>query len=319
MTGEWNVTVTNPGSASGTLANGFTVIPAGAAPTLLRITPDSGTSGSSVSIRNLTGTNFISGASVRLSRTGNPDLYASDIIVLDTTNLSCIFTLPAGTSPGAWDVTLTNTDGQSGVLPNGFTVNNPGPAITSIIPDSGITGNTVSITSIAGSGFQNGATVKLFKAASTPITGTVTSITAFDLSCLFNLNGKSDGSYNLIVTNPDGQSDSRQGIFTIGDVAPVIAGVYPITGSMNSKVPLTISGQNFRNEVKVSFMKNATELVCDSPLSMESSKISCTLDLSKNRGASSGEWNVTVINIRDGQRGTWLKKFLVTNATPEGD
>ena len=61
------------------------------------------------------------------------------------------------------------------------------------------------------------------------------------------------------------------------------------------------------------------ELVCDNPLSMESSKISCTLDLSKNRGASFGEWNVTVINIRDGQRGTWLKKFIVTNASPEDD
>ncbi len=89
MTGQWNVTVTNPGSAPGTLANGFTVIPAGRPPhysVLHRIT---GNSSSTVSIRNLTGTNFISGASVRLSRTGNPDLYASDVIVLDTTNMSC--------------------------------------------------------------------------------------------------------------------------------------------------------------------------------------------------------------------------------------
>ena len=74
-----------------------------------------------------------------------------------------------------------------------------------------------------------------------------------------------------------------------------------------------------KNITRRSFLKNSTELVCDNPLSMESSKISCTLDLSKNRGASFGEWNVTVINIRDGQRGTWLKKFVVTNASPEDD
>ena len=158
-----------------------------------------------------------------------------------------------------------------------------------------------------------------YKAGSTPINATVTSVTAFDISCFFNLNGKSDGSYNLIVTNPDGQSDSLPGVFTIGEASPVIAGMYPVTGALNDKVPLTISGQNFRNDVKVTFTKNSTELVCDKPLSMESSKISCTLDLATNRGASAGEWTVTVLNIRDGQKGTWVKKFVVTNATPEED
>ena len=190
------------------------------------------------------------------------------------------------------------------------------PSIAKISPVSAVRDSVVSVT-ITGTNFQNGVTVRLFKAGSTPINGTVTSITAFDMSCLFNLNGKSDGSYNLIVINPDGQSDSQQGIFTVGDVGPVIAGVYPVTGSMNKKIPLTISGQNFRNEVKVSFTKNATEMVCDNPLSMESSKISCTLDLATNRGASPGEWTVMIINIRDGQRGTWVKKFVVTNATEE--
>lgn len=192
------------------------------------------------------------------------------------------------------------------------------PSISKITPTSAVRDSVVSVT-ITGSGFQSGATVRLFKAGSVPINATVTSVTAFDISCHFNLKGKSDGSYNLIVLNPDGQSDSRQAIFTVGEGAPVIAGMYPITGALGDSIPLTINGQNFRTEVKVSFLKDSTELVCDNPLSMESSKISCTLVLSKNRGASVGEWNVTVINIRDGQRGTWLKKFIVTNATPEDD
>ncbi|MHB8053116.1 MAG: IPT/TIG domain-containing protein, partial [Methanoregula sp.] len=179
--------------------------------------------------------------------------------------------------------------------------------------------DTVVSVTITGSNFQNGATVKLFKAGSAPISASGVSVTAFDISCFFNLNGKNDGSYNLIVINPDGQSDSQQGIFTIGEESPVIAGMYPVTGALNDKVSLTISGQNFRNDVKVSFMKNSTELVCDEPLSMESSKISCNLDLVTSRGASAGEWNVTVMNIRDQQKGTWVKKFMVTNATTEED
>jgi hypothetical protein len=50
---------------------------------------------------------------------------------------------------------------------------------------------------------------------------------------------------------------------------------------------------------------------------MDSSKISCNLDLATSRGASAGEWNITVLNIRDGHKGTWVKKFVVTNATTE--
>jgi hypothetical protein len=188
------------------------------------------------------------------------------------------------------------------------------PVISRISPPSAVKDSVVSLT-ISGSNFQNGATVKLYKAGSMPITGNVTSVTSFEISCLFNLNGKSEGSYNLIVTNPDGKSDSQQGMFTVGDVSPIIGGIYPVTGSMNKRIPLTISGQNFRNEVKVGFVKNSTEIVCDNPLSTESSKIICTLDLSANRGASPGEWTVTVLNIRDGKKGTWVKKFTVTNAS----
>jgi hypothetical protein len=190
------------------------------------------------------------------------------------------------------------------------------PSISKISPTVAARDTVVSVT-ITGSNFQDGAVVKLYKTGSAPINATGVSVTAFDISCFFNLNGKSDGSYNLIVINPDGQSDLQQAIFTIGEASPVIAGMYPVTGALNDKVPLTISGQNFRDEVKVSFMKNSTELVCDEPLSMDSSKISCNLDLATSRGASAGEWNITVLNIRDGHKGTWVKKFVVTNATTE--
>ncbi len=192
------------------------------------------------------------------------------------------------------------------------------PSITKVSPSSAVRDTVVTVT-ISGSDFRNGAEVKLYKAGFSPVNGTVTSVTAFDITCLFNLNGKSEGSYNIIVINPDGKSDSLQAAFTIGEASPVIAGMYPVTGALDKVVSLTINGQNFRNDVKVSFTKNSTELVCDKPLSMESSKISCTLDLSKNRGAAPGEWTVEVLNIRDGRKGTWVKKFVVTDASDNRD
>jgi hypothetical protein len=205
------------------------------------------------------------------------------------------------------------------ILPE--TTQNPSgnaPSLSKISPTSAAKDTVVSVT-ITGSNFQNGATVRLFKVGSTPINATVVSVTAFEISCFFNLHGKNDGSYNLLVMNPDGQSDSVQAVFTIGEVSPIIAGIYPVTAAVNDKIPLTINGQNFRTEVKVSFSRNTTELVCDEPLSMESSQIHCTLDLSKSRGASAGDWTVTVINIRDGKKGTWVKKFHITNATGDQD
>ncbi len=192
------------------------------------------------------------------------------------------------------------------------------PSIAKISPVSAARDTVVSVT-ITGSDFQNGATVKLVKVGSPSITATGVSATAFGISCLFNLHGKSDGSYNLIVINPDGQSDSLQGAFTIGDAHPIVAGIYPVTASLNDEVVVSITGQNFRNEIKVSFTKGSTELVCDEPLSLDSSRISCNLDLKVIRGASAGDWNVTVLNIRDQQKGTWIKKFVVTNATPAGN
>jgi hypothetical protein len=192
------------------------------------------------------------------------------------------------------------------------------PSIENISPGFAARDTVVSAT-ITGSDFQHGATVKLVRVGSAPITATGVSATAFGISCLFSLKGKSDGSYNLVVINPDGQSDSLQGAFTIGAAHPVISGIYPVTAALNDEVVLSISGQNFRNEIKVSFTKNSTELVCDKPMSLDSTRISCNLDLKETRGASVGEWAVTVVNIRDQQKGTWIKKFVITNSTPEGN
>jgi hypothetical protein len=192
------------------------------------------------------------------------------------------------------------------------------PSIVKISPAYGTRDTRVSLT-ITGSDFQDGATVRLIKAGETPVTASGVSVTPREISCFFNLAGKSDGSYNLVVTNPDGQSDSEPGAFAIGAASPVIAGMYPATAALNDTVSVSISGQNFRNEVKVSFTKGSAELVCDNPLSLDSARISCNLDLATTRGASAGEWTVSVLNIRDQQKGTWVKKFVVSGSTPEGD
>jgi hypothetical protein len=168
---------------------------------------------------------------------------------------------------------------------------------------------------ITGTNFRDGATVRMVQPGSAPLTATGVSVSDTGITCFFDLNGKSTGAYNLIVTNPDGQSDSRQNIFMIGEASPIITGVNPVTGELGKTVPVAIYGQNFRNSLKVSFTKGTIVLVCVNPISQESSKISCNLNLNTVQGASSGDWAVTVLNVDDQTKGTWPKKFVITNAT----
>ena len=79
--------------------------------------------GSTVSITNLAGANFQNGATVRLTRSGYPDIPGTSVGFISATQLTCTFNL-AGTAAGQWNVVVTNPDGKSRQLPNGFTVSN---------------------------------------------------------------------------------------------------------------------------------------------------------------------------------------------------
>ena len=189
------------------------------------------------------------------------------------------------------------------------------PGISGISPTTGGSNATVSAT-ISGDNFKNGATVKLSRPGYTAIYATGVSVSsATTIDCTFNLAKAEKGSYNLIVTNLDGQSDTRVGAFIITDPLPIISGVSPSQGVLNNTISLTINGQNFKEGVKVSFIKSSTEIVCTSPVSMNSTKILCNLDLKTSNGAVAGDWDVTVLNIDGQQKGTWNQKFPVTNST----
>jgi hypothetical protein len=189
------------------------------------------------------------------------------------------------------------------------------PSISGISPTTGGSETTVSAT-ITGDKFQSGATVKFMRAGYTAIYATGVSVSsATKIDCTFVLSEAEKGSYNLIVTNPDGQSDTRVGAFSISDPSPIISGVSPSQGAIDDVLSLRINGQNFKEGVKVSFIKSSTEIVCTSPVSTDSTKILCDLDLNPSNGAEVGDWDVTVLNIDGQKKGTWNQKFHITNST----
>ncbi|MFA4844924.1 MAG: hypothetical protein WC632_08285 [Candidatus Margulisiibacteriota bacterium] len=120
--GSWAVTVTNPDGRAGTLPAAFVVT--AVAPTVSSITPAKGLNDALVSITDLAGQNFRSGAAVKLSLTGASDISADKVVVESAAKITCRFNLVSKTV-GIYDVVVTNDDGLSGTLAAIFKIESP--------------------------------------------------------------------------------------------------------------------------------------------------------------------------------------------------
>jgi hypothetical protein len=196
------------------------------------------------------------------------------------------------------------------------TLSGSAPMVTGISPASGIKDAIVGVT-ITGTNFESGATVKLMRAGYPSITATGVSVSsATSIGCTLNLYGGGEGSWNVVVINSGGQSYTKTGAFSIGQAPPIITSVSPNTAELgDTQIPIIINGQNFKDGVKVTFVQGASELLCLTPTSADTKKITCLLNIRSSEGGKSGLWDVNVLNIEDQLTGTLTGKFSVTNAT----
>ena len=103
-------------------ANSAAISPAAAIPTIISITPNSGTQGQNISVTDLKGTNFKAGATVKLTKAEQADIAAINVAIASATKITCTLPLAAATTIGQWNVVVTNPDAQIATLNNGFTV-----------------------------------------------------------------------------------------------------------------------------------------------------------------------------------------------------
>jgi hypothetical protein len=214
------------GVTATTTVTASTTVSSDAKPVFKKITPDEGNAGTTISITDLIGENFLSGASVQLGKTGHANITATLVTVVSPTKISCTFALPSDAPAGAWDVIIINPNGKSAVYTNIFTLHgsaNPtttttssgGVDINSIDPVSGISGEYKSIR-LTGSNFLDGAVVKLTKSGKTDIVAsTVSRSSSTQMTCFFNLPLLSQGSWNIVVTNMDGTTGTLTNGFTV--------------------------------------------------------------------------------------------------------
>jgi Domain of unknown function (DUF1929)/IPT/TIG domain/Glyoxal oxidase N-terminus len=208
------------------------------APTVSAISPATG-AGSGGTAVTITGTGFLSGATVSLGGTA-----ATGVNVVSSTSITAT---TAAHSAGSVNVVVTNSDSQTGTLNNGFSYGaaNPTPTVSAISPATGTTSGGTAVT-ITGTGFLSGATVKFGSNSATGVNVvSSTSITA-------TTPAHSAGSVSVVVTNTDGQNDTLTNGYSYTNPAPKVNSIAPNSGPAAGGTSVTITGTGFLSGATVS-------------------------------------------------------------------
>src|SRR5205823_4388339 len=200
-------------------------------PAVTSVSPNNGPTGGGTSV-TITGTNFISGATVAFGLTP-----ATGVVVNSATSITAVS--PATLTPGTIDVRVSTSGGTSpAVAGDQFTYNAVQPAVTSLSPSSGPTGGGTSVT-ITGTNFIAGASGAFGLAAAASVTvNSPTQTTAVTPS-------PSPGTVDVTITTTGGTSaTSPADQFTFFAI-PTVTAVSPNNGPTGGGTPVTISGTNF--------------------------------------------------------------------------
>ncbi len=224
VAGTYGITVTNTDGLTGSLAAAYTYE---AAPTLSTVSPVVGPLAGGTGI-TLTGTGFLSGATVTLGGTA-----CSSVVVVSGTSITC--TTPAHVA-GAVDIVVTNTDTQTATLSSSFTYQ-PAPVISTVSPIAGaLAGNTT--VNLVGSGFVAGATVTFGGTACTSLNV----VNATHANCVTPAHAA--GAVDVVWTNLDSQTFTLPSGYAY-EAAPTLTSVSPVAGALGGATNITLTGTGF--------------------------------------------------------------------------
>jgi uncharacterized protein YegL len=241
--------------------------------TVTSVSPNSGqtTGGDLVYI---TGTNFASGAVVTFGSTVAPSTFMS--------STSIKATVPAAQSAGKVDITVTNLDGGTATLSQGYEYLLAKPTITSLSPNHGNKAGG-DLIYVNGTNFDKNTTVTI-----NGVSAAVTFVSSTSLKVTTPASAVA-GIVPLVVTISNGQTASIDFTYDSGPVlpAPVITVLSSTNGTAGTMI--YVNGSNFTRKSIVYF--GTTPAV---------TTYSSTSRLIATVPAGSGDVSVTVVN-EDGQ------------------
>ena len=257
----------------------------------------------------LTGSKFQSGATCSFGA----GITVNSCAFNSATQLTANITISSTATLGSRTVTVTNPDGQSGTLSNGFTVTTTGPppppTLSSVNPTSGAQGQNLSSVLLTGSSFQSGATCS-FGAGITVNSCTFNSATQLTASITIG-SAATLGARNVTVTNPDSQSSTLSNGFTVTTAGPppppVLSSLNPNSGAQGQNLSSVIlTGNSFQSGATCAFGAGITVNSCTF-----NSATQLTASITIGSAATLGARNVTVTNP-DSQSSTLSNGFSVT-------
>ena len=293
-----DITVTNPDGGIGIGTGVFTV---DASLTGVLTSPSFRNQGAVSQNIAISGTGFVSGATVAFSGSGitiNSTTYNS------STQVTVNITISGSATTGARDVTLTNPGGASVTGTGVFNVN-PAPTLTSAAPSSRGRGATNQNITLTGTGFIDGASLAV--SFGTLITVNSTSfVNATTVMANITVGATAaPGVRSVTVTNGDG-TIATGNVFTV-NAAPTVTSATPSSrgqGAVNQNI--AIVGTGFAAGAAVSF--SGTGITVNS--TTVNTATSLTANITIAAGATTGLRDVIVTNT-DAGVGTRTGGFTV--------
>ncbi|MGO8734065.1 MAG: beta strand repeat-containing protein [Terriglobia bacterium] len=234
--GTYSVSVTNPTPGGGT-SSAVTFTVNNPVPTLTSLSPSSAVVGAAAQTLTLTGTNFVASSTV----TYNAVAHAATFV--NSTQLTITLSTTDQATAGIYAVVVTNpapAGGTSSAVT--FTVNNPVPAITSLLPTSVLAGSGAQTLTINGTGFVSTSTVSYtgfsdYTVAYVSSSQLTVSLLADDVATA--------GTYSVSVTNPTpGGGTSSAATFTVNQ-APAITSANNTTFMVGTLGSFTVTATGY--------------------------------------------------------------------------
>lgn len=307
--GTYGLIVSNPTGQSGTNASLFSVV-AAPAPTVSSVTPTQMVQGTSAAMA-LKGTGFFPGVIVT-AEPANAGLAINSVTFVNSSNLTVNVTVANNATTGAQGFRATNLDGQFGANANLFTIVTPSsaaPTINNVSPGSAVQGETASVT-ISGTGFQTGATVA-FSPSNPGLTMNnlqVVDSNTITLSVTLAVNAAT-GALNVTVTNPDTQSATANGAFTVLVLPALsITAVNPQTANRGVTTQFTITGTGFRPDSTVSLPNGGSQVTLVGTTYVNSTTLNISVSVSSTAALG---WRSVRVTNPGGAVATFTNAFRV--------
>lgn len=205
-------------------------------------TPNSAINNGSLNI-SIWGKGFLQGATVKLKKTGSPDIICGNVNVVNLNQINCSANL-SNVSPGQWSVEVVNADQSSHTLTSYFTVYNF--QVSNLSPTSAYNSNSNLLLTLSGTGFTYPMSIRLTKTGYSDILcSNVNVVNQNTATCVLNLLGEFSGKRDVFILNGDGKNQTIVDGFEILNTTPSLSYISPNSAYNDSQVLINIYGSGF--------------------------------------------------------------------------